>query len=943
MKKRVIILSAFLVFAAGGSVFGAVGDLYNIDFEQLSSQGTYKQQMVGPGPDGGVGDPCDYWNVLEISEDGTGTPLGMGLLDSSGAASGVSFTFTSITDAGGAALIGAYGHSPTAINDLVAEYMFFGPQFAVTATLATWEITGLTAGGSYDIYLYTGGYDAVNGGNNAAANLDGDGAGDGWFDISPGTPVPTKVSVVADGSGVVHGDFGPDTGEDEIGGMQIIEVSAFTFYNLTMASNPGDPNAGPDPAAGVHSIVEDSTVNISANSGYLSGSTLYLFNNWSTTGDAPADPCSASTSVVITQDTTLTANFVNSGAPPFLVNVDFEQLSSEGTYKEQMVGVGPDGGLGYGGGYWNVFEASEAGTVPPVGMALMNGANLTSGVTFTFTSADGTYGLAAYGHSPTASNALVGEYIFLGAASPVQDTTVADFSITGLTPSQYYDMYLYSGGPAASGGYPGSSCEITLDLDGDGSLGDESPVTIGETLAPTVSGAIASGSGVILGRFSDNGGSESEWAGFQLAEGAAVSVYELTIAGPTDPNAGLSPVPGVYNNLAGNTVNLSTNLTYTLAGDLYVFMGWGYTGDEPNNVSATSTFVTVTQTTTITANYTNFGPPPNPNVVVNVDFESLSNDGGIVEGSYKVQMVGPGPNGGIGDPCDFWNVFEMTGAAGGTGVPVGMALKNDANAPSGVTFTFTAIDAGGLGAWGHSPTAIDDLTAEYMFLGPQNGTDVADWEITGLAASTSYSLYLYTGGYDAVNGPAYNADYDLDLDGDGSLDGVGTITGGTNAPTVIASVTTDGTGKIIGQFLHRSGQAESEIGGFQLGEVVSGFDLTINAPALAPISPGPGVHNYPLGTIVSIDSGGSYWDCDNDNLMLFDHWEGDASGSSDPVEVIMVANKAVTAVYVADGSYVPACGDYCYPNIPGDPVDDCVINLVDIAFLADIWLTDNRP
>ena len=77
------------------------------------------------------------------------------------------------------------------------------------------------------MYLYTGGYDAVNGGHNADYNIDvdGDGAIDGWAPIAPGTPVPTVVSVIADGSGTILGHFGHNgVGESEIGGFQITEI-----------------------------------------------------------------------------------------------------------------------------------------------------------------------------------------------------------------------------------------------------------------------------------------------------------------------------------------------------------------------------------------------------------------------------------------------------------------------------------------------------------------------------------------------------------------------------------------------------------------------------------------------------------------------------------------------------------------------------------------------
>lgn len=225
--RKLILLVLFLCVSVSAQAI--VGDLHNVDFMQLSHQGTFRQLAVGPGPNGGVGSAGDLWNMMEIDENGQ-PAFGIPLVEAGGASLGVSFTFTSLIDPGGNPTnIGAYGHSPTAGDDVTGDYMFLGPQGSVDISEAFWEVTGLTPSALHKVVLYTGGYDAYNGsgGHNVDYNIDvdGDGAYDGWNPLSPGTPVPTLVNVVADLTGTIHGEFGhPGYGEGEVGGLQILEI-----------------------------------------------------------------------------------------------------------------------------------------------------------------------------------------------------------------------------------------------------------------------------------------------------------------------------------------------------------------------------------------------------------------------------------------------------------------------------------------------------------------------------------------------------------------------------------------------------------------------------------------------------------------------------------------------------------------------------------------------
>ena len=226
-KIVVLVLLTFFVFAAAGPAFGTM--IWNVDFQQLSHQGTFYQLASGPGPNGGVGSAGDVWNAMDIDEGGV-APFGIPLVNSTGAAGPVSFTFTA---ADGSGLLGAYGHSPTATDDVIGEYLFLGPQN--DTYIVDWAITGLAPGGAYDMYLYAGGY-AVNADPQATAEYNIDIDGDGVLDTGNGPAnlgtintaggAPSGISIVADGSGTIIGQYldggGRQSPESEVGGFQII-------------------------------------------------------------------------------------------------------------------------------------------------------------------------------------------------------------------------------------------------------------------------------------------------------------------------------------------------------------------------------------------------------------------------------------------------------------------------------------------------------------------------------------------------------------------------------------------------------------------------------------------------------------------------------------------------------------------------------------------------
>jgi len=72
------------------------------------------------------------------------------------------------------------------------------------------------------------------------------------------------------------------------------------------------------------------------------------------------------------------------------------------------------------------------------------------------------------------------------------------------------------------------------------------------------------------------------------------------------------------------------------------------------------------------------------------------------------------------------------------------------------------------------------------------------------------------------------------------------------------------------------------------------YVLTIAAGAGGTTNPSPGVQEYDKATSVSVQATAYAG-------FTFERWEGDATGSGNPVTVIMDANKSVTAVFLAQG------------------------------------------
>ena len=89
---------------------------------------------------------------------------------------------------------------------------------------------------------------------------------------------------------------------------------------------------------------------------------------------------------------------------------------------------------------------------------------------------------------------------------------------------------------------------------------------------------------------------------------------------------------------------------------------------------------------------------------------------------------------------------------------------------------------------------------------------------------------------------------------------------------------------------HSHSFQESDILGDEKAITTGPHTLTISINGQGNITPGEGTYEYPSGTQVTINvSAISDWD--------FDHWSGDATGTSPTIVITMNADKSVTAYF----------------------------------------------
>ena len=186
-------------------------------------------------------------------------------------------------------------------------------------------------------------------------------------------------------------------------------------------------------------------------------------------------------------------------APDTLWSVDFQGDGNGGAFGQlapplPMTGIEAAAGFG---NVWNAFTLrghNQTSTDPSLN--LVNSTGAVSGVTL---SLNGT----VTGWSQN-GNALINDYLFVNAGNSDPDV---DWTITGLLPGTNYAVFAYGG--------IGRDINLLIDLDGDGSLANET-ATLAAGGGRLISPITASPSGSIAGRALPGTVGEGNWGGFQI-------------------------------------------------------------------------------------------------------------------------------------------------------------------------------------------------------------------------------------------------------------------------------------------------------------------------------------------------------------------------------------------------------------------------------------------
>ena len=184
--------------------------------------------------------------------------------------------------------------------------------------------------------------------------------------------------------------------------------------------------------------------------------------------------------------------------PTNLWNVDFEGATAfYGALPVTMTGALQ---IGSATDQWNAFRLPTwSGNITNPSMALNDTAGNATPVTLQITG-------TVSGVNIPGSNSLVRDYL-VTHVGPL--STSIDWMLSGLTPGAKYMMWNYSGELS------GRQLNMTIDMNGDGSLLDESPVLVDST-GVLFSNIVADVGGLIHGRMTSPDGNEDNWAGFQL-------------------------------------------------------------------------------------------------------------------------------------------------------------------------------------------------------------------------------------------------------------------------------------------------------------------------------------------------------------------------------------------------------------------------------------------
>jgi Lamin Tail Domain len=221
-------------------------------------------------------------------------------------------------------------------------------------------------------------------------------------------------------------------------------------------------------------------------------------------------------------------------APNEIWSVDIQGDGGGGAFGQvpPTLMSGPEAASGFGN-VWNALTvAGHAGTTASPGIAVLkDSAGANTPVAFSIAGTVSGF--------TNAGNALSADYLFLSAGNSAASVT---WQLTGLNPAKTYSMWLYASSLRV--------CRFKVDVNGSGSIADDTAVTAPINGGALVTGIHPDGSGRVIGN-ADTAGGETNWSGFQIFV----------------PSTGSAPPfePGAYNDSLDRR-RLMDELTYADSG-----------------------------------------------------------------------------------------------------------------------------------------------------------------------------------------------------------------------------------------------------------------------------------------------------------------------------------------------------------------------------------------
>jgi ribosomal protein L21E len=374
--------------------------------------------------------------------------------------------------------------------------------------------------------------------------------------------------------------------------------------------------------------------------------------------------------------------------------------------------------------------------------------------------------------------------------------------------------------------------------------------------------------------------------------------YDLTISS-TSGGSVTEPGEGVFSYDAGTVVNLvATPLSY------YYFFTW--TGDVGTiaSVNSASTTITMNSDYSITAHFMIPVIPVTYYTVTMAVNGNGSTSPSVGQHTYAAGTVVSL----VATPASGYRFSHWSGDASGTSLSTTITMNSDKDVTANFVRQYTlTINISGQGTTNPSQGThtYDAGTVVTITANPASGWKFDHWG--GDASGTSTSVSVTMNSNKSVT--AYFTEeityYTLTMHASPSGGGTTTPSVGSHSYAAGTVVSLSAAPALGYRFSHWSGDASGtspsttitmNSNKYVTANFVRQYTLTINISGQGSTNPSQGTHTYDEGTVVTITANpASGW--------KFDHWGGDASGTSTSVSVTMNSNKSVTAYFTEEITY----------------------------------------